>query len=63
MLASQIELILLITGLATAGALVLFLAPVTLRWARCRRHRNFRTSALGARAVSPSWQRLAKEIT
>ena len=28
MLAAQIELILLITGLATAGALVLFLAPV-----------------------------------
>ncbi len=30
MLAAQIELILLITGLATAGALVLFLAPVTM---------------------------------
>ena len=30
MLAGQIELILLITGLATAGALVLFLAPVTM---------------------------------
>ena len=30
MLASQIELILLLTGLATAGALVLFLAPVTM---------------------------------
>jgi hypothetical protein len=29
MLAAQIELILLITGVATAGALVLFLAPVT----------------------------------
>jgi hypothetical protein len=29
MLAAQIELILLITGLATAGALVMFLAPVT----------------------------------
>src|SRR5260370_27217039 len=30
MLAAQIEWILLITGLATAGALVLFLAPVTM---------------------------------
>jgi hypothetical protein len=30
MLAAQIELILLITGLATAGALVVFLAPVTM---------------------------------
>jgi hypothetical protein len=30
MLAARIELILLITGLATAGALVLFLAPVTM---------------------------------
>src|SRR5712691_1391796 len=30
MLAAQIELILLITGLATAGALVLLLAPVTV---------------------------------
>ena len=30
MLAAQIELILLITGLATAGAVVLFLAPVTM---------------------------------
>jgi hypothetical protein len=30
MLAAQIELILLITGLATAGALVLFLAPATM---------------------------------
>src|SRR6267378_2080951 len=30
MLAGQIELILLITGLATAGALMLFLAPVTM---------------------------------
>jgi hypothetical protein len=30
MLAAQIELILLITGLATAGALVFFLAPVTM---------------------------------
>jgi hypothetical protein len=30
MLAAQIELILLITGLATAGALALFLAPVTM---------------------------------
>ena len=30
MVAAQIELILLITGLATAGALVLFLAPVTM---------------------------------
>jgi|SRR5690348_9443254 hypothetical protein len=30
MLAAQIELILLLTGLATAGALVLFLAPVTM---------------------------------
>ena len=30
MLAAHIELILLITGLATAGALVLFLAPVTM---------------------------------
>ena len=30
MLAGQIEWILLITGLATAGALVLFLAPVTM---------------------------------
>src|SRR5579859_1169852 len=30
MLASQIEWILLITGLATAGALVLFLAPVPM---------------------------------
>ena len=30
MLAAQIELILLITGLATAGALVLFLAPDTM---------------------------------
>jgi hypothetical protein len=30
MLAAQIELILFITGLATAGALVLFLAPVTM---------------------------------
>jgi hypothetical protein len=30
MLAAQIELILLITGLATAGALILFLAPVTM---------------------------------
>ena len=30
MLAAQIELILLITGLATAGALVLFLAPVAM---------------------------------
>ena len=30
MLAGQIELILLITGLATAGALVLFLAPVPM---------------------------------
>jgi hypothetical protein len=30
MLAAQIELILLITGLATAGALVLFVAPVTM---------------------------------
>jgi hypothetical protein len=30
MLAAQIEMILLITGLATAGALVLFLAPVTM---------------------------------
>ena len=29
MLAAQIELILLMTGLATAGALVVFLAPVT----------------------------------
>jgi hypothetical protein len=29
MLAAQIELILLFTGLATAGALVVFLAPVT----------------------------------
>ncbi len=30
MLGDQIELILLITGLATAGALVVFLAPVTM---------------------------------
>src|SRR4051812_33388889 len=30
MLAAQIELILFLTGLATAGALVLFLAPVTI---------------------------------
>jgi hypothetical protein len=30
MLAAQIEMILLITGLATAGALALFLAPVTM---------------------------------
>ena len=30
MLAAHIELILLLTGLATAGALVLFLAPVTM---------------------------------
>jgi len=30
MLAAQIELILLITGLATTGALVLFLAPVAM---------------------------------
>jgi hypothetical protein len=30
MLAAQIEWILLITGMATAGALVLFLAPVTM---------------------------------
>jgi hypothetical protein len=30
MLAAQIELILLLTGVATAGALVLFLAPVTM---------------------------------
>jgi hypothetical protein len=30
MLAAQIELILLFTGLATAGALVLFLVPVTM---------------------------------
>ena len=30
MLAAQIELILLITGLATAGALVLFLTPVAM---------------------------------
>jgi hypothetical protein len=30
MLGAQIELILLLTGLATAGALVLFLAPVTM---------------------------------
>ena len=30
MLAAEIELILLITGLATAGALVLFLAPVPM---------------------------------
>jgi hypothetical protein len=30
MLAAQIEWILLITGLATAGALLLFLAPVTM---------------------------------
>ena len=30
MLAAQIEMILLITGLATAGALVLFLAPVPM---------------------------------
>lgn len=30
MLSAQIELILWITGLATAGALVLFLAPVTM---------------------------------
>src|SRR5438876_4590103 len=30
MLAAQIELILLLTGLATAGALALFLAPVTM---------------------------------
>src|SRR5207248_9699795 len=30
MLAAQIELILLLTGLATAGALVLFLSPVTM---------------------------------
>jgi hypothetical protein len=30
MLAAQIELILVITGLATAGALVLFLAPATM---------------------------------
>jgi hypothetical protein len=30
MLAGQIELILLLTGLATAGALALFLAPVTM---------------------------------
>jgi hypothetical protein len=30
MLAAHIELILLITGLATAGALALFLAPVTM---------------------------------
>jgi hypothetical protein len=30
MLAAHIELILLITGLATAGAVVLFLAPVTM---------------------------------
>src|SRR5438132_13876294 len=30
MLAAQIESILLITGLATAGAVVLFLAPVTM---------------------------------
>src|SRR5436309_14156347 len=30
MLAAQIELILLITGLATAGALVLFVAPVPM---------------------------------
>jgi hypothetical protein len=30
MLAGQIELILLLTGLATAGALVLFLSPVTM---------------------------------
>jgi hypothetical protein len=30
MLAAQIELILLITGLATAGAVVLFLAPVPI---------------------------------
>jgi hypothetical protein len=30
MLAAQIELILLITGAATAGALALFLAPVTM---------------------------------
>jgi hypothetical protein len=30
MLAAQLELILLLTGLATAGAVVLFLAPVTM---------------------------------
>jgi hypothetical protein len=30
MLAAQIELVLLLTGLATAGALVLFLSPVTM---------------------------------
>jgi hypothetical protein len=30
MLAAQIEMILLLTGLATAGAFVLFLAPVTM---------------------------------
>jgi hypothetical protein len=30
MLAAHIELILLITGLATAGALVVFLAPATM---------------------------------
>jgi hypothetical protein len=30
MLAAQIELILLLTGLATVGALVLFLLPVTM---------------------------------
>jgi hypothetical protein len=30
MLAAQIEPIVLLTGLATAGALVLFLAPVTM---------------------------------
>ena len=30
MLAGQIELILLLTGLGTAGALVLFVAPVTM---------------------------------
>ena len=30
MLAAQIELILLLTGLATAGAVVLFLVPVTM---------------------------------
>src|SRR5437763_9015895 len=30
MLAARIELILLLTGLVTAGALVLFLAPVTV---------------------------------
>src|SRR5437868_13174115 len=30
MLAARIELILLVTGLATAGALALFLAPVTM---------------------------------